>query len=63
MINEAPLARFAPLAGGLVKPIYADYSFGNIADTIEFLLTARVAATAAARLAAPIAAARSCWCR
>ena len=39
MINEAPLARFAPLAGGLVKPIYADYSFGNIPDTIEFLLT------------------------
>jgi predicted AlkP superfamily pyrophosphatase or phosphodiesterase len=39
MINEAPLARFAPLAGGLVKPIYADYSFGNIADTIEFFLT------------------------
>jgi predicted AlkP superfamily pyrophosphatase or phosphodiesterase len=41
MINEAPLARFAPLAGGLVKPIYADYSFGNIADTIEFLLTGK----------------------
>ena len=39
MINEAPLARFAPLAGGLVKPIYADYAFGNIADTIEYLLT------------------------
>ena len=34
MINEAPLARFAPLAGGLVKPLY-DYSFGNIANTIE----------------------------
>ena len=39
MINEAPLARFAPLAGGLVKPIYADYSFANIANTIEHLLT------------------------
>jgi len=39
MINEAPLARFAPLGGGLVKPIYADYSFGNIADTIEHMLT------------------------
>jgi hypothetical protein len=39
MINETPLARFAPLAGGLVKPIYADYSFGNIANTIELLLT------------------------
>jgi hypothetical protein len=39
MINEAPLARFEPLAEGLVKPIYADYSFGNIPDTIELLLT------------------------
>ena len=39
MINEAPLARFAPLAGGLLKPIYADYSFANIANTIEHLLT------------------------
>lgn len=39
MINEGPLARFAPLGGGLVKPVYADYSFGNIADTVEFLLT------------------------
>ncbi len=39
MINEAPLARFPELAGGLVKPLYADYSFGNIANTIEFLLT------------------------
>ena len=39
MINEAPLARFAPLAGGLLKPIYADYAFANIANTIEHLLT------------------------
>lgn len=39
MINERALARFAPLAGGLVKPIYADYSFGNIPNTIEHLLT------------------------
>jgi hypothetical protein len=39
MINEGPLARFAPLGGGLVKPIYADYSFGNIPNTIEHLLT------------------------
>lgn len=39
MINEAPLARFAPLAGGLLKPIYADYSFANIANTIEHVLT------------------------
>lgn len=39
MINEAPLGRFAPLAGGLIKPIYADYSFANIANTVEHLLT------------------------
>ena len=39
MINEAPLANFEPLAEGLIKPIYADYSFGNIPDTIEYLLT------------------------
>jgi hypothetical protein len=39
MINEAPLARFQPLADGLVRPIYEDYAFGNIPDTIELLLT------------------------
>ena len=39
MINEAPLANFEPLAEGLIKPIYADYSFGNITDTVEYLLT------------------------
>jgi hypothetical protein len=39
MINDAPLAQFKPLAEGLLKPIYADYSFGAIPDTIEFLLT------------------------
>jgi hypothetical protein len=39
MINDAPLARFEPLADGLVRPIYDDYAFGNIPDTIEFLLT------------------------
>jgi Type I phosphodiesterase / nucleotide pyrophosphatase len=39
MINEHTLSRFAPLAGELVKPVYADYSFGNIPDTIELLLT------------------------
>ena len=39
MINEAPLARFQPLAEGLVRPIYADYAFGNIPSTIEHLLT------------------------
>jgi hypothetical protein len=39
MINDAPLARFEPLGTALLKPIYADYSFGNIASTIEYLLT------------------------
>jgi hypothetical protein len=39
MINDAPLARFKPLAEGLVRPLYADYAFGNIPCTIEFLLT------------------------
>jgi predicted AlkP superfamily pyrophosphatase or phosphodiesterase len=39
MINQASLARFEPLADGLVKPLYADYAFGNIPDTIEYLLT------------------------
>lgn len=39
MINEGPLARFTPLGGGLLKPIYADYSFANIANTVEHLLT------------------------
>jgi len=39
MINEAPLAHFKPLSRGLVKPLYAGYGFGNIPDTIEYLLT------------------------
>jgi Type I phosphodiesterase / nucleotide pyrophosphatase len=40
MINAAPLARFRPLGDGrLVKPMYEDYSFGNIPNTIEHLLT------------------------
>lgn len=39
MINDKPLARFPPLAGGLVMPLYADYAFGNIPTTIEHLLT------------------------
>lgn len=39
MINEAPLARFEPLGEALLKPIYADYSFGNIPNTIHYLLT------------------------
>jgi hypothetical protein len=40
MINEQALSRFRPLAEGpLVRPIYADYSFANITNTVEFLLT------------------------
>jgi hypothetical protein len=39
MINEASLARFEPLGDKLLKPIYADYSFGNISDTVHYLLT------------------------
>ena len=39
MINEGPLARFKPLAGGLIRPLYDDYAFGSIPNTIEHLLT------------------------
>lgn len=39
MINAGPLARFLPLGGGLLKPVYDDYAFGNIPATIEYLLT------------------------
>ena len=39
MIDTEPLKQFRPLAEGLLRPIYADYSFGNIAATIHFLLT------------------------
>jgi len=40
MINAHTLAQFQPLGDGrLVKPIYDDYSFGNIPNTVEFLLT------------------------
>lgn len=39
MINDTPLARFEPLGEALLKPIYADYSFGNIPNTIHYLLT------------------------
>jgi predicted AlkP superfamily pyrophosphatase or phosphodiesterase len=39
MLNDHTLARFAPFAPGLVKPIYADYSFANIASTVEFLFS------------------------
>ncbi|HWB44871.1 MAG TPA: alkaline phosphatase family protein [Hyphomicrobiaceae bacterium] len=39
MINEASLAKFSSLGGGLLKPVYSDYSFANISNTAEFLLT------------------------
>lgn len=39
MINEGPLARFEPLGSALLKPIYADYAFANIPNTIHYLLT------------------------
>jgi len=39
MINDGPLQLFEPLVNDLVKPIYADYSFANIPNTIHYLLT------------------------
>jgi hypothetical protein len=39
MINDAPLSRFQPFGPALLKPIYADYSFGNIPNTLHYLLT------------------------
>jgi hypothetical protein len=39
VINTGSLARFQPLGARLLRPIYDDYSFGNIPDTIEYLLT------------------------
>jgi hypothetical protein len=40
MINAGPLAGFRPLGDGrLVRPIYRDYAFGNLPNTIEYLLT------------------------
>jgi predicted AlkP superfamily pyrophosphatase or phosphodiesterase len=39
VINFSPLTRFVPLAGGLLKPLYADYAFANLPATIERLLT------------------------
>ncbi len=39
MLNDASLKRFDPLGDKLLKPVYADYSFGNIANTIQYLLT------------------------
>ena len=38
MINERSLTRFQPLGDRLLKPIYDDYSFGNIPNTVEHLL-------------------------
>jgi hypothetical protein len=39
MLNDASLKRFDPLGDKLLKPVYADYSFGNISNTIQYLLT------------------------
>jgi Type I phosphodiesterase / nucleotide pyrophosphatase len=39
MINHKPLGRFASLGHGLLKPLYDGYTFGNIPNTIEHLLT------------------------
>ena len=39
MINDHTLRRFPAFGDKLVKPIYADYSFGNIAATVHRLLT------------------------
>ncbi len=39
MIDSSPLPQFKPLAEGLLRPVYADYSFGNIPATIHYLLT------------------------
>ena len=39
MIGSEPLKLFRPLAEGLLRPIYADYSFANIPTTIHYLLT------------------------
>jgi hypothetical protein len=48
MINEAPLARFEPLGHALLKPIYADYAFANIPNTIHYLHAAEIASFRAA---------------
>lgn len=39
MINDQSLARFAPLGARFKKPVYADYSFGNLPATLHYLLT------------------------
>jgi predicted AlkP superfamily pyrophosphatase or phosphodiesterase len=41
VIRSTLLTRFAALGKGLLKPIYEDYSFGNIPNTIEHLLTGK----------------------
>jgi hypothetical protein len=39
MINEQSLTHFEPLGKALLKPVYEDYSFGNVPNTVHFLLT------------------------
>ncbi len=39
MLNDASLTHFDPLGDKLLKPIYADYSFGNISNSVQYLLT------------------------
>ncbi len=39
MINEQSLTCFEPLSEALLKPVYKDYSFGNVPNTVHFLLT------------------------
>jgi len=40
MINKKPLLKFSWIEEiKLIKPIYDDYSFGNIPSTIFYLLT------------------------
>jgi predicted AlkP superfamily pyrophosphatase or phosphodiesterase len=39
MINDHTLERFLPLGDRLLRPIYGDYSFGNIPATLHYLLT------------------------
>jgi hypothetical protein len=39
LIDDATRARFQPLGDRLLKPVHADYSFGNIPATVHYLLT------------------------
>lgn len=39
MINDHTLALFNPLGDQLLRPIYKDYSFGNLPATFHYLLT------------------------